>query len=110
MRPMPWRKRERWPPHGVDAAAGRVPPEALLELKDGASFYGERFVAEVGDALALIAEMPGTWPRLRGRADLHRRVLKKVPYAIVYAIDRGAIFIVAVEHTRRRPGYWLTRL
>jgi plasmid stabilization system protein ParE len=47
------------------------------------------------------------WP---GRENLHRRVLNKVPYAIVYAVARGAIFVVAVEHTKRRPGYWLARL
>jgi toxin ParE1/3/4 len=88
----------------------RFHPEALLELKDGASFYGERFVDQVGDALALIAEMPHTWPMWPGRTDLHRRVVKKVPYAIVYAIDRTSIFVVAVEHTKRRPGYWLGRI
>ena len=87
----------------------RFHPEALLELKDGASFYGDRFVAEVDAALALIAEMPRTWPMWRGRTDLHRRVLKKVPYAIVYSVA-ASIFVVAVEHTKRRPGYWLGRL
>ncbi len=87
----------------------RFHPEALLELKDGAGFYGERFVAEVDGALALIAEMPHTWPMWRERTDLHRRVLKKVPYAIVYAVT-ASIFVVAVEHTKRRPGYWLGRL
>jgi hypothetical protein len=40
----------------------RFHPDALLELKDGAAFYGERFVTQVDDALSLIAEMPRTWP------------------------------------------------
>lgn len=42
----------------------RFHPEALLELKDGASFYGERFVDQIHDALALIAEMPHAWSSL----------------------------------------------
>jgi plasmid stabilization system protein ParE len=88
----------------------RFHPDALLELKDGAAFYGERFVAQVGDALSLIAELPRTWPLWPGRPDLHRRVLTKVPYAIVYTVGRGSVFIIAVEHTKRRPEYWLTRL
>lgn len=75
----------------------RFHPEALLELKDGASFYGERFVAQVDEPLTLIGEMPHTWPIWPGRADLHRRVLKKVPYAIVYAVDRMSIFVVAQQ-------------
>jgi toxin ParE1/3/4 len=88
----------------------RFHPEALLELTDGASFYGERFTTLVGHAIALIAEMPRTWPVWPGRPGMHRRVLTKLPYAIVYAIEEETIFVVAVEHTKRRPGYWLSRL
>jgi plasmid stabilization system protein ParE len=85
-------------------------PDALLELMDGAGFYGELFLTQVDDALALITEMPRAWPVWPGRPNLHRRVLQKVPYAIVYTVDQGSVFVVAVEHTRRRPGYWLTRI
>jgi plasmid stabilization system protein ParE len=88
----------------------RFHPEAVLELKDGAGFYGDRFVDHIHDALALISELPNTWPAWRGHASLRRRVVKKFPYAIIYAVERRGIFVMAIEHTKRRPGYWLTRL
>lgn len=84
--------------------------EALREFIDGASFYGERFVPLIEYALALIVEMPHTWPTLPGHPSIHRRVVAKLAYAIIYSIDQDSIFVIAVEHTRRRPGYWLTRL
>ena len=88
----------------------RLHSEALRELVDGASFYGERFASLIEDALALVVEMPHAWPTWPGQPSIRRRVLTKLPYAIVYSIHEDSIFVIAVEHTRRRPGYWLTRL
>jgi toxin ParE1/3/4 len=88
----------------------RFHPEAQREFVDGASFYGERFVQLLEKALALILEMPRTWPTWPGRPHVHRHVVPKLPYAIIYSIAQDSIFVIAVEHTRRRPGYWLTRL
>lgn len=35
---------------------------------------------------------------------------EKFPYMIIYAIEPGHIHIVAVAHTKRKPGYWLIRI
>ena len=88
----------------------RFHPEAEREFLDGARVYGERFVRSLDAVLALIVEMPHVWPTWPGCPHIHRRVVTKLPYAIVYSIDQNSIFVIAVEHTRRRPGYWLTRL
>ena len=90
--------------------AVRLHAEALRELVDGSSFHGERFTRLIENALALVVEMPRAWPTWPGRPHIHRRVVTKLPYAIIYSIHQDSIFVIAVEHTRRRPGYWLTRL
>jgi len=50
---------------------------------------------------------------LRARTDSHRfsrrtrRVLvRRFPYSLLYRVDPDVIFVVAVAHVRRRPGYW----
>jgi plasmid stabilization system protein ParE len=39
-----------------------------------------------------------------------KMLLEKFPYSIVYFDWRNEIFIVAVAHTKRRPGYWIRRI
>lgn len=41
---------------------------------------------------------------------VRRRVLKKWPYSIIYSVDARSVFVVAVAHDKRKPGYWLARL
>jgi mRNA-degrading endonuclease RelE of RelBE toxin-antitoxin system len=36
--------------------------------------------------------------------------LRRFPYGLIYAIDRGDILIVAVAHAHRRPDYWRDRM
>jgi toxin ParE1/3/4 len=95
----------------------RLHDEADAEFIDAALFYAERspdvsdaFISAVEEALDQIARMPRSAPAWPGRPDVRRRVLTRYPYAIVYLLERDEIFIVAVEHVKRRPGYWLGRL
>ena len=89
-------------------------PEAQLELENARRWYRERnqiaaraFVMEVLRALKSIAESPETWPRTR--ANERRFVLKRFPYSIIYRIRQNEIFITALAHQRRLPGYWSRR-
>ncbi len=91
--------------------------EAEPELLDAVLYYAERsrsaavqFLDVVDDALVQIAEMPRSAPAWPGLPDVRRRVLKTYPYAIVYAIEQEEILILAFEHVKRRPGYWLRRV
>jgi hypothetical protein len=36
--------------------------------------------------------------------------VRRFPFALVYAVDKTEILIVAVAHTHRRPEYWHDRL
>lgn len=89
-------------------------PAALAEAEAAAAWYAERdqrvgalFVEALDAALHRIAEAPGRWP-----AYLHgtRRVrLGRFPYVVVYREEPARILVVAVAHTRRRPGFWSER-
>jgi plasmid stabilization system protein ParE len=71
------------------------------------SHIADAFEREVEYALSIIREAPGRWPNY---GDNWRRVvLRRFPYAIVYGEYEGDIVIMAVMHTKRRPGYWKDR-
>lgn len=68
---------------------------------------GRRFYHEVIGCLDWIAKHP-TLPRLR--KDHRRMNLKVFPFYIAYAVDGDLVWVLAVAHSRRRPGYWRNRL
>ena len=55
---------------------------------------------------------PERYPRLETLPDeetVHRLLLGRFPYAVVYEVAEDEIRILAVAHTRRRPNYWQHR-
>lgn len=90
-------------------------PEAKEEAREAARFYedsraglGQQFAEALDDALAAIRERPKLWRRIKGRFRWY--ILPRFPYAVIYAIEAECIYIAAVAHTSRRPGYWLERV
>jgi hypothetical protein len=74
---------------------------------------GVEFLTEMERVLPLIGTSPASFPRLLDLpADLmiRRALLPRFPYAVIF-MDLGAeIRVLAVAHTKRRPGYWLNRV
>jgi plasmid stabilization system protein ParE len=71
---------------------------------------GSRFIDELDRVQTLLAENARMgYPLAHGR---RRLLLKKFPYALVYAVSEqvGLIRIVAVVHESRRPGSWQNRV
>jgi hypothetical protein len=88
--------------------------EAEAELGEAASFYesrlvglGTSFSAEVQTSVRFIRTYPDAGSPL-GRK-LRVVVVKRIPYSVIYRRDEHCIYIVAVAHHRRRPGYWKGR-
>jgi plasmid stabilization system protein ParE len=90
-------------------------PAAETELRAIATFYegrmaglGKEFVSEVDRVRRLIAD----YPALGAAYDpVHRHVrLRRFPFALIYRLDDPLITIVAIAHTRKRPGYWRGRV
>ena len=94
-------------------------PDAVAEATAAGDWYetqrpglGADFASEVERALDMISETPETWPvwpGLRGTVELRRFLLPRFPFALAYLVRSDEVVVLAVAHTRRRPGYWLGR-
>ena len=88
--------------------------EATVEAEEAAAWYDERdpdtaeeFAQELARALATVGQAPDRWPIERGRA--RRYLFKRFPFKLVYVTDEDRVFVLAVAHKRRKPGYWKDR-
>lgn len=86
-------------------------PAAFAELREAAEFYeesrkglGKEFLKDVETALDSIARRPKLWRKLRGR--FRRCLVHRFPYGIIYAVEDDTVYVAAVMHLRREPGYW----
>ena len=89
-------------------------PEADEELEGSALWYEERqpglgddFLDDFERTLRRIVAEPERWRQFQG--DNRKLNFHRFPYAIVYSVHRDAIYIKAVMHLHRRPGYWRHR-
>ena len=93
----------------------RLHPAARQELVDAASWYaaqaGQRvaqdFVKEYDEAQLRAVENP-----LIGAASpaqTRKLHFRRFPFALVYRVVADRLFVVAIAHQRRRPGYWRNR-
>jgi toxin ParE1/3/4 len=91
-----------------------VHPDATAEARAARLWYLERspraaelFVADLDYAVGLILEAPERWPELpNGR---RRYVMRRFPFILVYRIHSDEVRLLAIQHGRRRPGYWKAR-
>lgn len=90
-------------------------PDALDELAEAARYYesrqsglGERFHNLVRQTETAIGENPETGFLY----DHHTRIrlIRKFPYGVIFKTYSDRVFIVAVAHFNRKPGYWKRRL
>jgi toxin ParE1/3/4 len=95
--------------------SGELHAEADAELTEAAAYlerqrdgYGDRFLTAFGSAREFVIDHP------RSGRSTHFGVrvwhVEGFPYNIVYALNGDEVFIVAIAHHRRRPGYWRSRL
>lgn len=89
-------------------------PEAELEVLEAAARYdsavpglGERFGDEVERVIDLLLDSPGLGARVDG--EIRHFVLQRFPFSVIYVVARDVLFILAVAHGSRGPGYWVSR-
>jgi toxin ParE1/3/4 len=90
-------------------------PEAELELNEAVDFYeagmsglGGDFGDEVNRVIDVLLEHPELG--VRADNDLRHFVLRRFPFSVVYAAADQLLYIVAIAHGSREPGYWKTRV
>jgi len=82
--------------------------EAIRFYDGTASGLGDRFLAEVKAANRRIEQYPEIAPVIK--YGVRAKALSTFPYTLMYVLDPDDLFIVAVAHQSRRPGYWADRL
>jgi len=89
-------------------------PEAEAEYLEAISYYedcelglGEEFALEIFSAVQNIAAYPNAWPILEG--NVRRCLVHRFPFGVLYSIEPGNIFILAVMHLHRHPDSWKDR-
>jgi plasmid stabilization system protein ParE len=89
-------------------------PEAEAEYEHALVWYlerspqaAERFQVAFEEAIEAIQSHPAMFPLLDDR---HRFVLvKRYPYSVIYRWDGNAARVIAVAHSKQRPGFWSDR-
>lgn len=89
-------------------------PAAQREFDDARRFYesqlpglGDAFQDEVRAGLRRIGTWPLAFPAERGT--IRRALLSRFPYKLIFAVEPDHIYLIAVAHQHRRPGYWTNR-
>jgi toxin ParE1/3/4 len=90
-------------------------PEAEAELRAAVAYYeqqrtrlGRDLWAEVERAIGRIQQQPQLFPQ-HNELGMRKYVIRRFPYTIFYLELDESIWIAAVAHQRRRPGYWASR-
>jgi toxin ParE1/3/4 len=90
-----------------DAAKAEI-VEAAAYLESERRGYGDRFLAAFESAREFVVNHPRSGhPEL---FDVRAWPVQGFSYSIVYTLEGDDVFIIAVRHHRRRPGYWRSRL
>jgi plasmid stabilization system protein ParE len=93
---------------------------ALKEFRDERRYYnakapglGDRLIGLADVTLTEIARAPHSFPRDRKHPRARRaRIAGKFPHALIFRVIEAdnVVVLVALEHGRRRPGFWAKRL
>jgi len=90
-------------------------PEAHQEMIASARFYEEKseglgsdFLAAVETATRRIEQNPEAGPTQA--PGIRKRLVSGFPFTVLYEIHVDRVFIAAIMHQQRRPGYWKTRV
>ena len=90
-------------------------PEALFELEAATDLFADRqkgleirFIDAVYSAIHRACDAPERWRRFDG--DIRRLLVHVFPYAVLYSIEDEFLYIIAVMHCNREPGYWHKRI
>ena len=90
-------------------------PEADAELAEAARNYanvdpqlGARFYLEIERLIRAVCDQPDRFPQFS--PPVRRAFSREFPYSVIFLKQPDRVWIVAVMHMKRRPGYWRKRL
>lgn len=90
-------------------------PEASEEYTQAAEYYaaiapelGGRFYDEIERLISQVRQQPEGFYQFSPPA--RRALARNFPYSVVYLDEPDRVWIVAILHAKRKPGYWRERL
>lgn len=93
-----------------------IHPAAQLELRAAANWYsdqeaglGEEFVLEIDRTLETLTEEAHRAAAWRSGSPYQKTLVHRFPYAVFFTHDVDHLYVLAIAHRRRKPGYWLKR-
>lgn len=92
-----------------------IHPEAEREFIEASRYYearvpglGEAFVSELEQLKNLLSRYPELGSNSTAN-NLRRLTFPRFPYSLIYAIESKRLWVLAVAHQHRKPGYWSGR-
>jgi len=89
--------------------------EANREFQEAVDYYGgispelgARFYREMEQLMREVCERPQLFRQFDPPA--RRHFTDRFPYGVIYLVEPDHIWIVAVMHLHREPGYWRKRV
>lgn len=89
-------------------------PDTADEIRYSRKWYeqqttglGQDFLDEIEVAINTVRQLPDTWPIFHGK--YRRYILRRFPYSLIYRLESEKIYVLAVMHNSRKPGYWQGR-
>lgn len=91
-------------------------PQARAEYVEVQSWYlehggpsaAERFLAEFVRVSATLEQNPKLWAEYE--PGIRRALFRRFPYALHYMLQSDHVYVLALTHQRRKPGYWRDRI
>jgi plasmid stabilization system protein ParE len=91
---------------------------ADVEFGAAAHWYGAQragldddFELEVFAALDVISSSPHAFRAWSDLPEVHVFTMDRFPFLIAYSLpDRATLLVLAVAHSSRKPGYWMSRV
>lgn len=89
---------------------------AEVELVEAAAWYearqgglGAELIVEVDVKVEILRSAPQQFPVWEHHRAFNRALIERFPYALLFRFTDDLVFIFALAHTSRQPGYWLNR-
>jgi toxin ParE1/3/4 len=94
--------------HAIHPAADAEFAEAVRYYTDADPQLGVRFYREIERLIQAVCDQPDRF--LLFSPPARRMLSREFPYSVVYLEQPDRVWIVAVMHAKRKPGYWRKRL
>ena len=101
-------------------ASGDLLMKAILhelaesELLEAAGWYesrsaglGHAFLDEFERCAGIILESPSAFPVASG--EVRHMLFRRFPYRVLFVPGERYLYVLAIAHHKRRPGYWIGR-